>query len=94
MAVKVTTNGALGCAARIEALLKSFPSNRWDSKDAWETRLRELQVLILNEGGSYKNDWQGAQVRLWGFKATSTEGLTGAARNWITQVRAKLGAAA
>lgn len=88
------TAPALATAARIEALLKSFPSNRWTDKDAWETRLRELQVLILNEGGSWKNDWQGGRVSLLGYKATSTEGLTGAARNWITQVRAKSGAAA
>lgn len=95
MAVRITTaEGALGCAARIEALLKGFPSSPWTDKAAWEARLKELQVLILNEGGSFKSDWQGATIRLWGFKATSTTGLTGAARNWINQVRTKAGAAA
>lgn len=88
------TAPALAAAARIEALLKGFPSSPWTDKAAWEARLKELQVLILNEGGSFKSDWQGSQIRLWGYKATSTTGLTGAARNWITQVRDKLGAPA
>ena len=88
------TNGALACAGRIEAILKSFPRIKHDDPTLWAARLSELQVLILNEGGSYKDDWQGAQVRLWGFKATSTMGLTGACRNWITQVTLKSDAAA
>lgn len=89
MAAKLPSEGALGCAARIEALLNGFPASRWKSKTEWDARLRELQVLILNEGGSFKEDGLGARVQLWGFRASSTIGLTGAARNWITQVRAK-----
>ncbi len=91
---KYPPQGALGCADRIEALLNGFPKSRWDSKTEWETRLRELQVLILSEGGSFKDDWQGARVHLWGFRASSTSGLVAACRNWVTQVRAKLGASA
>jgi hypothetical protein len=90
----VPSQGALACAARIEALLKGMPPSKWQDRAAWEARLRELQVLILNEGGSFKDDWQGARVRLWGFTASSTSGLTGAAQNWITQVRAKAQAVA
>lgn len=85
---------ALACADRIEAMLKSFPRIKHDDPALWATRLRELQVLILNEGGSFKDDWQGGQVRLHGFKATSTVGLPAACRNWITQVTLKSAAAA
>jgi hypothetical protein len=81
--------GPMATAARIEALLNGFPASKWDSKAQWEARMRELQVLILNEGGAFKDDWQGARLQLQGYRATCTHGLAGACRNWITQVRAK-----
>ncbi len=85
------TEGPRACMAKIEALLQRYPSNPWtENKSAWDACRKELQRLILTEGGSFKDDWQGTQIRLWGFKATSTTGLEGAARNWIAQVRAKL----
>lgn len=86
------TAAALACAARIDAMLKSFPRIKHDDPALWATRLRELQVLILQEGGSFKDDWQGGQVRMHGFKATATTGLPFACRNWITQVRQKAAA--
>ncbi|MFN6055924.1 MAG: hypothetical protein ACK47C_07810 [Paracoccaceae bacterium] len=93
MAVRVdTTKGARGCIAKIEAQLQLYPRNPWnENKAQWDTCHRDLQKLILTEGGSYKSDGMGSQVRLWGYKATSTTGLEGAARNWIVQVREKLG---
>jgi hypothetical protein len=89
------TNGPAACADKIEALLQRYPVNPWtENKAKWDACRKDLQVLILTEGGAFKDDWQGAQIRLWGYKATSTTGLEGAARNWIAQVRAKLGASA
>jgi hypothetical protein len=86
------SSGALAVAAQMETLLNTgFPRIRWDDPKAWEAGLANLQKLILSEGGSFKDDWQGARVRLWGFTASSTQGLTMAARNWITQVREKAG---
>lgn len=89
------TEGPRACIAKIEALLKRYPRNPWtENKSAWDACRKDLQKLILTEGGSYKDDGQGSQIRLWGFKATSTMGLEAAAQNWIVQVRTKLGAAA
>ena len=93
MAVRVdTAQGARGCIAKLEAQLKLYPRNPWlENEAAWQACRRDLQKLILTEGGSYKHDGLGAQIRLWGYKATSTMGLEGAVRNWIAQVREKLG---
>lgn len=87
----VNAEGPRACAAKIEALLQRYPSNPWtENKPAWDACRKELQRLILTEGGAFKDDWQGAQIRLWRFKSTSTTGIEGAARNWIAQVRSKL----
>ena len=95
MSVRITpAEGALGCAEKIEKVLALFPASRWTDKEDWEARKADLQRLILDEGGSFRDDWNGATIRLWGCKATSTMGLTGAARNWIAQVRTKAGAQA
>lgn len=96
MAVRVdTAEGACGCIAKLEAQLQLYPRSPWlENEAAWNACRRDLQKLILTEGGSYRFDGMGAQVRLWGFKATSTMGLEGAARNWIAQVREKLRASA
>lgn len=95
MSVRITpAEGALACAAKIEAALKAFPASKWESRADWEAAKASLEDLILNEGGSTKEDWQGGVIRLWGCKATSTMGLTGAARNWVNQVRTKTGAQA
>lgn len=93
MPVRVdTAEGARGCIAKIEAQLQLYPRSPWlENEAAWNACRRDLQKLILTEGGSYKSDGMGSQVRLWGFKATSTMGLEAAARNWIVQVREKLG---
>ena len=83
------SQGALAVADRMDALLTTFPRVRWDDRASFEARKTDLIKLILGEGGSYRDDWNGARVNLWGYAATSTSGLTGAARNWILQVRTK-----
>ena len=97
-APKFATQGALACAQQMETILNAMPRSRWTNSaldnrrpedPAWVEGTRLLQRLILTEGGSFKDDWQGARVRLHGFTASSTGGLLAACRNWITQVRAK-----
>lgn len=77
---------------KVEAALAAFPASPYEGglrkSDAWTAAVTALQKLILIEGGSYRDDWQGAFVRLWGLKSTSTTGLHGAAKNWLAQARA------
>ncbi|MES2667427.1 MAG: hypothetical protein V4712_15115 [Pseudomonadota bacterium] len=55
---------------------------------------RRLMDVILSAGGHARNDWNGAAIRLHGFRATSTAGVAAACQNWIAQVTLKAAAAA
>ena len=95
---KVPTQGALAAAAKLQRILDRMPQARWvssaklallDESPEWIVGTTKIKNAILDDGGRYKEDWNGCQVHLWGFKATSTSGLVNAVRNWIAQVRAK-----
>jgi hypothetical protein len=91
MAVRVDNRQAvLDCIPKLEAALANFP-RRFTHPTDWTLRIGALQKLILTEGGAFSSDGLGSTVRLYGYKATSTTGLEGAVRNWIVQVREKLG---
>ena len=53
-----------------------------------------VKAQITGEGGTFRDKWDGARVRLHGFTASSTIGLAGAVQNWRTQVTLKASAAA
>ena len=83
--------------ARARALLPALreahaavPVYRCDTRaadlPAREATLAALRVLIGRHGGATRQTWHGAQVRLCGFRATSTSSLEGAVLNWIAQV--------
>lgn len=54
-----------------------------------ETRalaLRRLVAIIEGWGGTVEARWDGAVVRIYGLRATSTSGTEGACRNWLAQL--------
>lgn len=77
--------------------LRAFLDQPWPpahiDRAAHDHRLNALHRLIVDAGGSW--DYNGAvySMRLHGFRATSTNHLASACRNWITQVVLKSAAA-
>lgn len=95
---------ALAAAADLEAELHRLPpvaegesfEARMAARDRYQAALGDLAVR-LKQGTRYRpttivQDGAGGGFALLGFRATSTMGLAGAIRNWISQVRAKAGA--
>lgn len=93
MAAKIPTKAAIDMANRLKAMASSLPSPRDDTL-GYRAGLKEIGALITTEGGGFIDAWNGATIRLHGFRATSTMGLAGACHNWCTQVTLKAAAAA
>jgi hypothetical protein len=58
-------------------------------EDARNAALYDLKATIEAHGGKVEDRWDGARVRIFGLRATSTTGLEGACRNWMTQFTLK-----
>lgn len=79
------------------AVLPAIKGDTFQERDAarkaYNAALSDLKARLMarKEGRptTMATDWQGARFAALGFRATSTMGLAGAIRNWITQVRAK-----
>ncbi|WP_112312518.1 hypothetical protein [Pseudogemmobacter bohemicus] len=51
--------------------------------------LRALKSVIENNGGKVHEGWDGASIRIFGLRATSTSSLYQACRNWLNQLTVK-----
>ncbi|RWR32495.1 hypothetical protein D2T31_00490 [Sinirhodobacter populi] len=85
--------GARAFYPELAAALKKVPAysyaNKLETEKARNTALHAVKALIEANGGKIRNDWQGAAVRIFGLRATSTSGLEAACWNWMTQVTLK-----
>jgi hypothetical protein len=94
MAAKVPSKPTLAFADALRAFIdQPWPPAHID-RAAHDHRLAALQRLILEWGGAFDRNGMGWQVRLNGFKATSTSSLRDACQNWIRQVTLKAASAA
>ena len=93
MVAKVPTKAAVDLANRLNALLAlPFPPAHVD-KAGYDAALTRLKREITANYGTFTEGWNGARMRAHGFASSSTEGLIGACRNWITQVTLKAASA-
>lgn len=60
-----------------------------DDRAGHSVALKKLADAVQAEGGVICDDPMACKVRIGGFSASSTTGLIGAVRNWITSVRKK-----
>jgi len=82
---------ALALAERLDGLLKAGAPSRYDDPGAYEKAIAALEAAVtgadpkgrLDEGGP------GGVLRAFGLRASSTTGIYGACRNWISQAQAK-----
>ena len=93
MSTKAPSDAARAYSTRLARLLDALPSYL-DDKPAYIAAIACIKLAIAEQGGAVRDDWNGARVRLHGISATSTTGVAGACRNWITQVTLKAAAAA
>lgn len=75
-------------AGRLKDALAFRPS-RYDDPAAYAQTITTLKAAVqeADPRGRLEENAQGAVLRAFGFRATSTSGLYGACSNWIQQVR-------
>lgn len=88
----------LAAADELERQLDKIPPitagdmSSFDNRRAAVAQMKEqLLSRKTSRPTTCAEDYRGARFVLHGFRATSTTGLDGAIRNWITQVREKAG---
>jgi hypothetical protein len=85
---RTPTKEALAFHARLYGLVQALPGFQ-DDRPGYDAGIARIKAAIVEAGGAVRNDWNGARVRVHGFSATSTTGVAGACRNWMTQVTLK-----
>ena len=65
-----------------------------DDPENWHRRHRNEMWLLAQRietqhDGRLRDQWNGARVRIAGVTASSTSGLAGALRNWVSAARKK-----
>lgn len=75
-----------------EAIAFGIPS-RYEDAGGHEKAIAALEALVKRHDprGRLDANWQGGVLHAFGYRATSTSGISGACSNWIRQVRAKAG---
>ena len=87
----VDLKAAAAAARRLHEALALLPVSRWEYPTEYDAEIAKITAIIASEGGAVNDRWDGAAVRMHGLRATSTSGIAGACRNWITQARTKAG---
>lgn len=78
----------LGSAKRRAGKYSDDPRG-WHARH--HTEMQQLAARLTGELGARITDkWNGARVRIGGVTASSTTGIAGALRNWITAARKRL----
>jgi hypothetical protein len=92
MTTRIPSKAALDCCTRLGHLMASVPSP-YPDRAVYDQALQTVKAQITGEGGTFRDNWNGARVSLHGFTASSTTGLPGALQNWRTQVTLKAASA-
>lgn len=79
--------------SELHALLAAIPAYgpkiSLEEQEARTLALRKLQEAITAKGGKVQDRWDGGRISLYGLRASSTQGIAAACRNWLAQLTLK-----